>query len=407
MLQRMLLLTKRGNMVTNFLIKTFVKNPNDTKSVTVRGAYGKLASIVGISCNLAIALGKIILGILIGSMAITADGVNNFSDASAGVISLFGFRMASKPADAEHPYGHGRYEYISALTVAVLVMVIGIELLGSSFDKILHPTDVDFGIVTTILLVASILIKLWMLFFYRKIGKKIDSGVLLASSADSRNDVIATSAVLAGSLLSHFTSWQVDGYMGVGVAIFIMYSSLGLIRDTLNPMLGMAPKPEFVEEIRQKIISYPEVLGIHDLLLHDYGPGRQFGSVHVEMAAEGDVMFHHDVIDNIERDCQRELGLHIIIHYDPIVTSDVKTNQLRAWLKSEVKSKLGTDISVHDLRTVPGQTHTNVIFDVAAPYEYAMTDAQLKAAIQDLMKDKYPDHYLVITVERMHSYMPH
>ena len=394
-------------MITHFLIQTFVKNPSDTQSIEMRGAYGKLASFVGIVCNLLIALGKIILGILIGSIAITADGVNNFSDASAGVIGLIGFKMASKPADAEHPYGHGRYEYLSALTVAVLVMVVGIELLGSSFDKILHPTEVDFGIVTAALLVVSILVKLWMMFFYRKIGRAIDSGVLLASSADSRNDVIATSAVLAGSLVSYFTPWQIDGYMGVGVAIFILYSSLGLIRDTLNPMLGMAPKPEFVEQIRQKIISYPEVLGIHDLLIHDYGPGRQFGSVHIEMAAEGDVMAHHDVIDNIERDCQRELGLHIIIHYDPIVTSDEATNQLRTWLKSMVKEKLGDDISIHDLRTVPGQTHTNVIFDVAAPYDYPMSDTQLKGKLHELMMDVYPNHYLVITVDRMHSYMPH
>lgn len=393
--------------MTNFFIRKFVKNHTDTENSAVRGAYGKMASVVGIVVNLMIALGKFIIGMIIGSVAITADGVNNFADASASVISLIGFKMASKPADEEHPYGHGRYEYLSAMLVAVFVMVIGVELLSSGMEKIFNPTRVDFGIVTAIILVVSVLAKLWLMIFYKKIGIKIDSKTLLAASVDSRNDVIATSAVLAGSLLSHFTPLEVDGYLGTAVALFILYSSIGLVKDTFDPMLGLAPDPKFVEKLRQKIMSYPEVLGVHDLMIHDYGPKRQFGSVHVEMAAEGDAIAQHDIIDNIERDCLADLGLHIIIHYDPIVTSDFATNELRKWLAATVKEKLSPDISIHDLRTVPGTTHTNVIFDVAAPYSFPMSDIELKKALRSIVNEKYPDHYLVITVDRMQAYMPH
>lgn len=393
--------------MTNFFVRKFVKNYMDAENPIVRSAYGKMASVVGIVCNLLIAIGKIVIGLVISSVAITADGVNNFADASSSVISLFGFKMASKPADEEHPYGHGRYEYLSAMLVAVFVMVIGVELLGSGVEKIFHPGKVDFGIVTAVILIISVFIKLWLMAFYKKIGTKINSKALLAASIDSRNDVIATLAVLTGSVLSYFTPLEADGYLGTAVALFILYSSIGLVKDTFDPMLGLAPDPEFVESIRQKIMSYPEVLGIHDLMIHDYGPQRQFGSVHVEMAAEGDAIAQHDIIDNIERDCLNELGLHIILHYDPIVTSDSATNELRAWLSATVKDKLSPDISIHDLRTVPGTTHTNVIFDVAAPFSYPLSDIELKKALRDIVNEKYPDHYLVITVDRMQAYMPH
>ena len=393
--------------MTELLIRMFVKNSNKTDDPAVRFSYGRLASFTGIVCNLIVSIGKILLGILIGSVAILADGINNMADASSSVISLIGFKLADRPADEEHPYGHGRYEYISALIVAMLVAVIGVELMKSSFDKILHPSSVKFNVISVIILSVSILVKFWMMCFYRKIGQKIDSGTLIAASVDSRNDVIATVAVLASLLISRFTSLEIDGYVGMAVALFILYSSYGLIRDTLNPMLGSAPNPEFVLKIRNKVMSYPEVLGIHDLLIHDYGPGRLFGSVHVEMAAEGDVMLHHDIIDNIERDCLSELGVHLIIHYDPIMTSDSQTNALRDWLSQKVKEELDPLISVHDLRTVPGASHTNVIFDVAVPYSFAMSDIEIKKRLREILECEYADHYAVITVDRMHAYMPH
>jgi len=260
---------------------------------------------------------------------------------------------------------------------------------------------VDFGIITALVLIVSILIKCWMFCFYRKIGKLIDSNALLATAADCRNDVIATSAILIGSIISHKTSFEADGYMGVAVAIFILYSGYGLVSDTLNPMLGRAPDAELVQMIRDKIMGYQEVMGIHDLLIHDYGPGRQFGSVHVEMAAEGNPILQHDIIDNIERDCLENMGLHIVIHYDPIVTSDEATNELRKWLSDIVKEKLDPTLAIHDLRTVPGTTHTNVIFDIEAPFDYKQSDIDLKESLRQLVSEKYPKHFLVITVDRV------
>ena len=392
--------------MNHFLIQKCIKEPHNIEDPTVRAAYGKLASVTGIICNLIISIGKLTLGLLVGSVSIAADGVNNLSDASASVISLFGFKLASRPADAEHPYGHGRYEYLSALLVAILVAVIGVELFKSSVSKIIEPTAVTFRAWTVIVLVASVMIKAWMLFFYRKIGKLIGSGTLLAAATDCRNDIVTTLAVLGGALISHYTSLEVDGYVGLGVALFILYSSYGLIRSTLDPMLGAAPDPVFVEKIRQKITSYPEVLGIHDLLIHDYGPGRQFGSVHIEMPAEGDVLYHHDIIDTIERECLRDLGLHIIIHYDPIVANDSTTGEIRRFLE-DVVAQIDPELSIHDLRTASIKERVNLIFDVASPYHFPMTDADLKALIRQKVGARYPEYTLLITVDRMQSYMPH
>ncbi len=392
--------------MTDFLIRKWVKNYTCTQDAAVRGAYGRLASFTGIACNLVVAIGKILLGLLAGSVSIAADGFNNLSDASASVISYVGFRLAGRPADKEHPYGHGRYEYLTALVVAILVAVIGVELFKSGVEKIIEPESVSFGWLTVVVLSVSVVIKLWMYLFYRKIGKMIDSGTLLAAATDSRNDVITTLAVLVGALLSHYTSLELDGYVGLGVAIFILYSSYGMICSTLDPMLGAAPDPAVVEQIRQKISQYPEVLGVHDLLLHDYGPGRQFGSVHVEMSAEGDVILHHDIIDSIERECLKDLGLHIIIHYDPIVTSDSATKELRQWLKALVH-EVDPTLTIHDLRAAGGDDKLTLVFDVAAPYSLAMTDPELKGAIRRKVNEAYPNYTTIITVDRIQPYMPH
>ena len=368
--------------MTKLLIKRFIKDYENTQNSDVRTAYGKFSSIVGIVCNAILFISKLIVGTRSASVSITADAVNNLSDASSSIISLLGFKLASRPADEEHPYGHGRYEYLSGLMVAVLIMVIGVELFKSSLDKVLHPSAVEFSWVTVGVLAFSILLKTWMALFNTKTGKMINSNTLIATAADSRNDVITTGAVLVAAILSHFVGFELDGWMGLGVA------------------------DEQVEEIRQKILSYPGVLGTHDLMVHDYGPGRQFASVHVEMAAEGDAMKNHDVIDNIERDFMNDEGLHMIVHFDPISTKDNTVNDLRIWIGEKVK-EIDERLTIHDLRIVYGITHTNVIFDCVVPHNMDMTDKEVKKAINDMVKEKYPTYYCVITIDKSYAAMPH
>lgn len=390
----------------NFLIRKFIKNSDALKNPAVHTAYGKLSSAVGIACNAVLFFCKMTIGLFTGSVSITADAVNNLSDASSSIISLLGFKMASKPADTEHPYGHGRYEYLSGLTVSVMILVIGVSLFQSSLQKLIHPTPVEFKWISVLVLVLSIAVKLWMAHFNRRIGNLIHSQTLLATAADSRNDVISTAAVLAAALISRFTSIELDGWMGLGVACFILYSGFGLVKDTLNPLLGSAPDPDQVESIRKKILGYPGVLGTHDLMIHDYGPGRQFASVHVEMAAEGDVLESHDVIDNIERDFIQEMNLHLIVHYDPIVTEGSEANNLRIWLAEHIRS-IHPSLTIHDLRIVPGITHTNAIFDCVVPLGLDMKEAELKYRIGKMVEEVYPTYRCVVTIDRDYAVFPH
>lgn len=392
--------------MTEALIRLFIKNPEKTHDPAVRAAYGNLASWVGILCNLALCAGKFMVGTLSGSISVAADAVNNLSDASSSVVSLLGFRLGSRPADEEHPYGHARFEYLSGLAVAVMVLVIGLELGKTSLGKILAPTPVTFSWVTVGVLAASILVKLWMALFNRKVGGRIHSGALIATAADSRNDVLTTGAVLTAALISHFARVELDGWMGLAVALFILYSGVGLVKSTIDPLLGLAPDPELVKYIHERVMSYPNVLGTHDLMVHDYGPGRQFASVHVEMAAEGDVMASHDVIDNIERDFLENDGLHVVIHFDPIVTSDERVGDMRRWLSEAVKEIDGA-LTVHDLRMVPGPTHTNLIFDCVVPAGFAMSELDVKQAIKHLVRQKDPRYFCVITVECGYAALPH
>jgi len=392
--------------VTEALIRLFIKNPEKTHDPAVRAAYGNLASWVGILCNLALCAGKFMVGTLSGSISVAADAVNNLSDASSSVVSLLGFRLGSRPADEEHPYGHARFEYLSGLAVAVMVLVIGLELGKTSLGKILAPTPVTFSWVTVGVLAASILVKLWMALFNRKVGGRIHSGALIATAADSRNDVLTTGAVLTAALISHFARVELDGWMGLAVALFILYSGVGLVKSTIDPLLGLAPDPELVKYIHERVMSYPNVLGTHDLMVHDYGPGRQFASVHVEMAAEGDVMASHDVIDNIERDFLENDGLHVVIHFDPIVTSDERVGDMRRWLSEAVKEIDGA-LTIHDLRMVPGPTHTNLIFDCVVPAGFAMSELDVKQAIKHLVRQKDPRYFCVITVECGYAALPH
>ncbi len=386
--------------MTGLLLRLFVKNHNDTDNPVVRSAYGKLAGAVGIVCNLLLFAGKLLAGILSGSVAVTADAVNNLSDASSSLVTLLGFKLAERPADEEHPYGHARIEYISGLVVAALILLIGAELAKSSFSKILHPETVEFSLLTLGVLVGSILVKLWMALFCRKLGRRIDSTTLLATSADSRNDVISTAAVLVGCLAGYFFDVKLDGYIGMAVALFIIWSGCSIAKDTISPLLGEQASGELVRSISDLILSHEKILGIHDLMVHDYGPGNCFASVHAEMDSAEDPLTCHDIIDDIERDALRELRVHLVIHYDPIITDDEELNAARALVEQEIRS-IDESLSLHDFRMVRGPGHTNLIFDLVIPYSMEDRKAELKARIDERLQRQDRKYYTVITFDEV------
>lgn len=384
--------------MSEWLLKRFVRNADNTEDPAVRTATGTFASIVCIICNIVLCAAKGAIGALAGSVAIVADALNNLSDASSNIISLFGFKLASRPPDANHPYGHGRFEYLSGLAVAALILVIGVELVRSSFGKIIAPEPVECSVAVVVVLVLSIAVKLWMTAFNKRLGRRISSGTLLATAADSRNDVIATAAVLACTLISASTGFDLDGWAGLAVGGFIIFSGIDLMRDTIDPLLGKAPDPEFVDYIYKKITSYPGVLDTHDLIVHDYGPGRRFASAHVEMAAEMDPLKSHDVIDNIEEAFRTDDNLMIVLHYDPIVTADSAVGDLRSWIARNIR-RIDERLTIHDLRIVPGPTHTNVIFDVLRPHDLPLTDDELTEQISAIVREYRPDAVCKITVD--------
>ena len=389
--------------MTQFLIRCFIKRPDDVKDAAVRTAYGNLASLVGMACNILLCIGKLLAGTLFGSIAIMADALNNLSDASSNVVSLIGFRLAAKAPDAEHPYGHARYEYLAGLVVSVTILAIGLSLLKESALKVLHPTPVAFSWLSIGVLAASILVKLWLSGFNRAVGKKINSETLMATAADSRNDVLTTGAVLLSTILCSLTGYGIiDGMMGVGVAAFILWSGWGLVMDTLSPLLGESPSPELVEHIERTVMSYPGVLGVHDLMVHDYGPGHQFASLHVEFPAETDPLTAHDVIDNIENDFLKKDRLQVTIHYDPIVTADASVGVLRARLKEHAR-QLDPQLSIHDLRIVPGDSHTNVLFDLVFPAGYTGDIDQMLAKMCQFVKEQDPKYCCVVKVEQSYA----
>lgn len=393
--------------MTQLLIRTFIKDKDNVKNRAVRTAYGHLASVVGIVCNLLLFAGKLTVGTLFGSIAITADGINNLSDASSNIVSLLGFRLAAKAPDEKHPYGHARYEYLAGLVVSAMIMAIGLSLLRESAVKVLHPEQVGFSLLSVAVLLASIAVKLWMSVFNRTIGTLISSETLLATAADSRNDVISTGAVLAASVLCRATGRpRIDGLMGVAVALFILWSGWGLVKDTLSPLLGESPDPELVDRIEAKVLSYPGVLGTHDLMVHDYGPGRQFASLHVEFPAEADPLEAHDLIDNIEKDFLKEDHIQVTIHYDPIVTSDARVGVLRARLNEKV-AQMDPELSVHDLRIVPGPTHTNVLFDLVLPAGYAGDRAAIVKELREFVHSQNEQYVSVIKIEQSYSAAHH
>ncbi len=392
--------------MTELLIRRFIKNGEDIHDPAVRAAYGKMAGIVGIVCNLFLCAAKIIVGVLSGSVSITADAVNNLSDASSSIITLVGFRLSAKPADAEHPYGHARIEYLAGLFVSVMILVIGVELARTGIERIVHPMPVTFSAAFAAVLLLSIGVKLWMAAFNRSVGRRIGSAALEATAMDSRNDVLTTASVLAACIIAHLTHWTLDGWMGLAVACFILWSGFGILKDTLNPLLGEAPDEALTAYIGKKVMSYEGVLGTHDLMVHDYGPGRRFASVHVEMAAEEDVLRSHDIIDNIERDFLQNDHISLVIHFDPIQTGDEAVGSHREWVRGLVQG-ISPELTIHDFRVVEGKTHTNLIFDTVAPHGFALSDAELRSRIQQLVAQGRGDgmrYFAVVTID--HSYAP-
>ena len=385
--------------MTNFLLRHFIKNSENVQDPKVRAAYGNLSGIVGILCNLLLFLGKLIAGTLSGSVSITADAVNNLSDASSSVVTLVGFKLAEKPADEDHPYGHARFEYIAGLMVAAMILIIGFELAKSSFEKILHPSPVAFSPLVAGVLIVSILVKLWMCFFNRALGRRIQSPTLEATAADSRNDVITTSAVLVAAIAGAVTDLTIDGYAGFLVALFILWSGIGIAKDTINPLLGERESPELRRTIIDEVKSRDKVLGFHDLMVHDYGPGRRFASIHVEMDQKENPLECHDIIDDIERDCLQKHNVHLVIHYDPIVTDDGELNHMKALILDRVR-KLDPRLSVHDFRMVRGPGHTNLIFDMRIPFGMEKKESEIKAAIDEAISKEPSKYYTVITFDQ-------
>ena len=385
-------------MIT-FFAKLFIKNRENVAEPAVRQAYGTLCGLVGIVLNLLLFAGKYFAGALSGSIAIVADSFNNLSDAGSSVISLLGFRLASRKADPGHPYGHGRMEYISGLAVAAVILLMGFELGRSSLLKILHPEAVQTGWLPMTILLVSIGVKLYMFLYNRRVGRKIHSPALEATAADSLSDSVATAVVLVCTLIAHFTNVNLDGYAGVLVALFILYTGYNAAKETISPLLGQAPDPEYVQGIAKLVQAHPEVCGIHDLIVHDYGPGRQFISLHAEVDGKGDIFAIHDAIDNIERELWERFGCFATIHMDPVETDNETVNAMRAQVLALVQG-IDPVITIHDFRLVPGPSHTNVIFDAVVPHGFRLSDVELADAIRALIFENYPDHYAVVTIDK-------
>ncbi len=383
------------------LIRIFVKDHENTDDPRVRERYGKFAGVVGIVSNLILCIMKILIGLVSRSIAIIADGINNLADASSSIITLVGFKLASQPEDEDHPYGHARIEYLTGLFISIVIIVIGLQLLRTSIDKILHPDPLEFSCLTIIILVAAILIKLWQSLFNRSIGRKIRSVTLMATAADSRNDVISTSAVLISVIVGKFTGIQIDGYMGCLVALFIIWSGIQLVRETTSPLLGEAPDQELVDSIAEIVKKEPGVLGIHDLMVHNYGPGKIFASMHIEVDADGDLMESHDMIDNIEKRIKDELHVEFVVHMDPVKTDDPLITKMKKIIADALLPLDGVD-NIHDFRIVPGPTHTNIIFDVVLVADCSLSEKEITGIAAEAARSVDNDFYVVITFD--HAY---
>lgn len=388
--------------MSELILKLFVKNIGNTECPTVRAACGAVAGVFGIVSNIILFVMKLIVGLISGSIAVIADAVNNLSDSASSVITLVGFKISQKPADDEHPYGHARMEYVSALFVSLIIVFIGFEFFKESISAIMNPVKNSFDIFSVVILAISMLIKLWLGVFSRHVGKKINSVALVAASYDSIGDVVATGVVLLGIIVSMAFDIAVDGYFGLAVACFIIYSGIRMLKESIDPILGTAPEEELIEKISKKVMSYDGILGFHDLVVHNYGEGRSFASLHAEVAAECDVMVSHDLIDNIEFDFKNNDNLHVVIHLDPVETNNPFSNELKKKV-IKILSKMSDEISMHDFRIVRGTTHTNILFDVDVPISFDMSDSKICREIDRRVKELDCTYNTVVTVDRSYS----
>ena len=388
--------------MSRLLIRLFIKDYQKTTDVKVRARYGILSGAVGIVLNVLLSAVKLLIGSVTHSIAITADALNNLSDAGNSCISVLGFRLSAKPADQEHPYGHGRIEYLAGMGVAVVIMYMGVELIKSSIQKILHPEPLLFSWASVLVLLLSIGGKLWLAFFNRAIGKQINSGTVNAVVVDSLSDVAATSFTILALFLSRRFALPFDGIFGIVVAGFVFFAGFSVFRDTLAPLLGQPPTKEFVKSIEDKILSYDGIIGVHDLIVHDYGPSRCFVSAHAEVSANTDIMESHDLMDVIERDIHAEMGLNITLHMDPIVTDDEQVDQARA-LAEEVVKGIDGALTLHDFRMVSGPHHTNLIFDVVVPFSVKINDREITERISAGIAERKRNYYAVVTIDRSYQ----
>lgn len=380
--------------MTDFLLRHFLADDSD------RSAVGNLAGIVGMLCNLSLAIGKILIGFFAGSIAVLADGVNNLTDGVSSLVTLLGFRMARRPADQDHPFGHGRYEYLAGLGISVMILVLGVELAKSALQKILAPEPVAISPLMFWALLASVVVKLWMMCFYRKLGRRIDSGVLFAAAADSRNDVVATSAVLVSCGIQAVSGRNLDGIIGLAVAGFVLWSGIQSVRGALPPLMGTQPEEDLQEKISDVVLSHEKVLGVHDLLIHDYGPDRRYASVHAEISAREDMLQAHDLMEDIEEDVRRDLNVELVIHCDPVATDDPRWRELLAAV-CEAASGLDSRLSVHDLRLTELEGSTQLVFDLAVPYDMEQTDEEIRSSMTQRLQGKADNYPIVMHIDRV------
>ena len=381
-----------------FLTKLFIRS-EDYTNPTVRRAYGTLCSVYGIFLNILLFAGKYFAGAVTHSVAITADAFNNLSDAASSVVTLIGFALAGKRPDPDHPFGHGRAEYLTGLAVSVLIILMGFELAKTSFEKILHPAQVELNLLSALILAASVAVKLYMALYNKTTGKKINSAAMLATATDSMSDAVATSVVLLSMGVSWLFHIGIDGYVGLIVALLILKAGYGAAKDTVSPLLGQAPDPELVKGIHDLVMARPDIIGIHDMIVHDYGPGRCFVSLHAEVDGHGDIFEVHDSIDLAEQDIAREFNILATIHMDPVDTLNPVIAETRRTV-SELLRTIHPDVTVHDFRMVPGKTHTNLIFDAVFPPEFELDDSELKQRVQELVTNNLPNHYAVVNIDR-------
>lgn len=386
--------------MTGLLIKLFVKNSEDIINPQVRKIYGALSGGVGIVCNIILFLIKLLTGIISASISVIADAFNNLSDAASSIITIIGFKLADKPADNDHPYGHGRYEYLSGLLIAFLIIMTAVELLKSSVDKIINPTAVEFSVFSVVILIFSIGLKMWMALFNKKIGKKLNASAMLATAADSLSDCIATGAVLLSLIIGYFFDINIDGYAGVLVALFVFKAGIDAANDTLQPLLGQAPDPEFVKSLEENILSEGKIKGIHDMHIHDYGPGRVIVSLHAEIPAEMNVLEAHDIIDNTEERIKRKYKCDISIHMDPIETENESINELKDMVEEIIKD-INPILNFHDFRVTNGPMRTNIIFDLEVPFDFDLKDNEIIRMINKKVKEIDENYHIVVQIDKV------